>query len=101
VYHAICLMRLLGKAELAVLASIDRSRTSERNVLVRVSETTATSVAHSHFSLHFNDWYLVDQLHSIAAMLSELVLYRESQKIYAIDNVYSATFNVVRKRDKM
>jgi hypothetical protein len=71
-------MRLLSKAELAVLASIDRSRTSERNVLVRVSETTATSVANRHFSFHFNDGYLVDQLHSITTMLSERVLYRES-----------------------
>jgi hypothetical protein len=71
------LMRFLGKAELAVLASIDRSGTSERNVLVRVSETTATSVANRHFSVHFNDGYLVHQLHSIATMLSELVLYRE------------------------
>jgi hypothetical protein len=67
-------MRFLSKAELTVLASIDRSRASERNVLVRVSETTATSVANRHFSFHFNDGYFVDQLHGIAAMLSSLYL---------------------------
>ena len=87
-------MWFLSKAELAVLASIDRSRASERNVLVRVSETTATSIAHRHFSFHFNDGHLIDQFHSIAAMLSELVLYREeSEKTnHTIDN-----FNEVRK----
>jgi hypothetical protein len=93
-------MRFLSKAELAVLASIDRSRTSERNVLVRVSETTATSIANRHFSVHFNDGDLIDKLHSIAAMLSEFVLYRESQINHTID-AYRATFNVVRKRDRM
>jgi hypothetical protein len=85
------LMRFLRKAEGAVLASIHRSRASERNVLVRVSETTATSVANSHFSVHFNDGYLVDKLHGIAAMLTEFVLHRES---VSYDNVM---YNVVRK----
>jgi hypothetical protein len=76
-------MRFLRKAELAVLASIDRSGTSERNVFVRMPQPSSASVAYSHLALYFNDGYLVDQLHSIATMLSELILYREeSEKSY-------------------
>jgi hypothetical protein len=73
------LLHLLSKAEGAVLAVLHSSRASERNVLVRVSETTATSVANSHFSVHFDDGNLMDQLHCITTMLSELVLHQESQ----------------------
>lgn len=70
----LCHYLFLGEAKGAVLAVFDLTRTSEGDVLDRVSHGASAAIAHGHVTFDFDGRDLVNQFQGVGTVLAEFVL---------------------------
>lgn len=93
--------RLGSKAKAAILASFDHVWALQTDVFQRMPESTTSSVTNSTFPFHIHDRVLLNELKSIRAVLSKLVLRLGSRAVMKthlfIGLIGSARVDVVRR----